>query len=85
MYDGLVGLIGFVVGSVVCSVAVGVVAATVFVAVACDVGGEGEGATGEVGCAVVEGVSVFLVSGVGCILWLLGVDMERVLRRRGLK
>jgi hypothetical protein len=85
MYDSFVGLVGFVVGGVVCSVAVGVVAAPVFVAVACDVGGEGEGAAGEVGCAVIDGVSVFLVGGVGCVLGLLGVDMGWILRRRGLR
>jgi hypothetical protein len=41
VYDDFVGLVDLVIGGVVGAVAVGVVAAPVFVAVACDVGGEG--------------------------------------------
>jgi hypothetical protein len=44
VYDYFVGLVNLVVGGVVGAVAVGMVAAPVFVAVACDVGGEGVGA-----------------------------------------
>jgi hypothetical protein len=71
--NGFVRLVGFVVGGVVGAVAEGVVAAPVFVAVARDAGGEGDGGGGVgVRVAVVDGVGVFLVGGVGCVLGVLG-------------
>ena len=73
VYDDFVRGVLLVVGRVVGAVAVGVVAAPVFVAVARYVGGEGETAGGGIGGAVPFCVRVFVVGAVvGVLGWLVG-------------
>lgn len=61
VYDCFVGLVCFVIGRVVGSVAVGVVPATVFIAIPGYIGGERDVPCGGVGCAVPFVVGGFLV------------------------
>jgi hypothetical protein len=78
VHDCLVGLVGFIVGRVVCAVAVGVVASTIFIAISCDIRREGAAACRGVRGAVPVEVGVFLVVGIGCVLMGLGKGFTKV-------